>query len=123
MKPLLLSFLLLLPQFVAGGPPIWPSQYKVSPWDTAKLTPADVVGPDGIVYPDFTGVGVTGGIPDINSPAIRAGYTVYDVTAYGASGGDAANDDTAVANAWPGWPGSGPWRHERDFSKLPRCSA
>lgn len=100
MKPFFLSCLLLLQhQIVAAGPPIWPSQYKISPWDTAKLTPADVVGPDGIVYPDFTGVGVTGGIPDINSPAIRSGYTVYDVTAYGANGGDAANDDTAVADA------------------------
>lgn len=29
----------------------------------AQLTPADIVGPDGIVYPDWRGAGVPGGIP------------------------------------------------------------
>ena len=78
----------------------WPSQYTISPWETAKLTPADVVGPDGIVYPDFTGVGVTGGIPDINNSTVRATYTVFNVkTGYGATGNGTTNDDTVVANA------------------------
>jgi len=77
----------------------WPSQYTLRPWETAKLTPADVVGPDGIVYPDFTGVGVTGGIPDINNPTVRAGYTVFNVRTYGATGDGVTNDDDAVAVA------------------------
>ncbi|MBC8010665.1 MAG: fibronectin type III domain-containing protein [Burkholderiales bacterium] len=77
----------------------WPSQYTIRPWETAKLTPADVVGPDGIVYPDFTGVGVTGGIPDINNATVRATYTVFNVKDYGALGNGSADDDVAVAAA------------------------
>ncbi|MBC8011520.1 MAG: hypothetical protein H7067_15655, partial [Burkholderiales bacterium] len=78
----------------------WPSQYTMRPWETAKLTPADVVGPDGIVYPDFTGVGVTGGIPDVNNPTIRDNYREFNVkTGYGAVGNGTTNDDTAVADA------------------------
>ncbi len=45
-------------------PPL-PPQYKLAPDDTVKLTPADVVGPDGVVYPNWTQVGVQGGIPDV----------------------------------------------------------
>ena len=45
--------------------PPWPSQYKIRPEERARLTPADVVGPDGIVYPNWTKVGVQGGIPDV----------------------------------------------------------
>ncbi len=45
--------------------PPWPSQYKLRPGDTEKLTAADVVGPDGIVYPNWTQVGVQGGIPEV----------------------------------------------------------
>ncbi len=43
-------------------PPL-PQQYKLKPTD--KLTAADVVGPDGLVYPNWTQVGVQGGIPDV----------------------------------------------------------
>jgi hypothetical protein len=43
--------------------PPWPGQYKLKPTD--KLTAADVVGPDGIVYPNWRNVGVQGGIPDV----------------------------------------------------------
>lgn len=77
----------------------WPSQYTIRPWETSRLTAADVVGPDGIVYPDFTGVGVTGGIPDINNAGVRSGYTVFNVVTYGAFGDGTTNDDTAVAAA------------------------
>jgi hypothetical protein len=79
----------------------WPSQYKVKPWETDRLTAADVVGPDGIVYPDFTGVGVSGGVPDLDEPSVRSGYTGFDVTAsvYGASANDGVNDDKAAAKA------------------------
>ncbi len=45
--------------------PPWPSEYKLKPTDQDKLTAADVVGPDGIVYPNWTQVGVQGGIPDL----------------------------------------------------------
>lgn len=43
----------------------WPPQYKIKPADKARLTPADVVGPDGIVYPNWTRCGVPGGIPRV----------------------------------------------------------
>ncbi|MFZ4766073.1 MAG: glycosyl hydrolase family 28-related protein, partial [Roseimicrobium sp.] len=80
---------------------LWPSQYKIKPWETDRLTAADVVGPDGVVYPDFTGAGVSGGVPDLDDPSIRSGYTIFDVTtsAYGASANDPVLDDTAVAKA------------------------
>ncbi len=45
--------------------PPWPGEYKLKPTDRDKLTAADVVGPDGIVYPNWTQVGVQGGIPDV----------------------------------------------------------
>ena len=45
--------------------PPWPSEYKLKPGDQDKLTAADVVGPDGIVYPNWKQVGVQGGIPDV----------------------------------------------------------
>jgi len=54
-----------------GGYPIeqdvppWKGQYKLKPTDRSKLTPADVVGPDGIVYPNWKKVGVQGGIPQV----------------------------------------------------------
>lgn len=60
-------------QYEAGGSwygepvpmpiPPWPGQYKLKPED--KLTAADVVGPDGIVYPNWKRVGVQGGIPKV----------------------------------------------------------
>ncbi len=40
----------------------WPGTYKLRAEDTKRLTAADVIGPDGIVYPDFTWAGVPGGI-------------------------------------------------------------
>lgn len=45
-----------------AGPP-WTPQYKIKAHETAKLTAADVVGPDGLVYPDWRYAGVPGGIP------------------------------------------------------------
>lgn len=90
---------LLLPAGLVSAQSTWSSQYKINPWDTARLTAADIVGPDGIVYPDWTGVGVSGGIPDINNSTVRSGYSVYDVTAYGAVGDGVTNADAAVAAA------------------------
>lgn len=45
--------------------PPWPGTYKLTANDTDKLTAADVVGPDGIVYPNWTRCGVQGGIPNV----------------------------------------------------------
>jgi hypothetical protein len=45
--------------------PPWDGQYKLRPDETARLTAADVVGPDGIVYPNWTRTGVQGDIPDV----------------------------------------------------------
>lgn len=42
----------------------WEGTYKIRPDEAARLTAADVVGPDGKVYPDWTWAGVPGGIPD-----------------------------------------------------------
>ena len=45
--------------------PPWEAQYKLKPDGKSRLTAADVVGPDGIVYPDWRYAGVQGGIPRI----------------------------------------------------------
>lgn len=42
----------------------WPGVYKLRPEDKDRLTEADIIGPDGRVYPDFTWAGVPGGIPN-----------------------------------------------------------
>lgn len=47
----------------------WPGTYKIAPFDRSRLTEADVVGPSGKVFPDFTYAGVPGGIPSI--PVVR----------------------------------------------------
>ncbi len=46
-------------------PPPWKAQYKIKPDEKAKLTAADVIGPDGVVYPNWSRAGVQGGIPDL----------------------------------------------------------
>ncbi len=51
-------------QAQTGGPP-WKPEYKLRPDEKARLTPADVVGPDGLVYPNWTQVGIPGGIPQV----------------------------------------------------------
>ncbi|MBC8874811.1 MAG: right-handed parallel beta-helix repeat-containing protein [Planctomycetes bacterium] len=47
-----------------NGPP-WDPSYKIKPHESGRLTAADVVGPDGIVYPDWRFAGVPGGIPEV----------------------------------------------------------
>jgi len=54
--------------------PPWPSQYKLKPEDRDRLTAADVVGPDGVVYPNWKQVGVQGGIPDVPVVATLEDY-------------------------------------------------
>ncbi len=47
----------------------WPAQYKIRPDQKDRLTPADVVGPDSVVYPNWRHTGVQGGIPTIPQAA------------------------------------------------------
>lgn len=73
----------------AGEP--WPPQYKIKPSEKHRLTPADVIGPDGIVYPNWTQCGVPGGIP-----AIADGVTIE---AFGARADDDRDDAGALDKA------------------------
>jgi len=59
-----LMFFGIFSQSVEAGSEVpWQRQYKIKPDETDRLTPADVVGPDGLVYPNWTKCGVQGGIP------------------------------------------------------------
>ncbi|MHC4534564.1 MAG: hypothetical protein ACYS6K_11485, partial [Planctomycetota bacterium] len=69
----------------------WERQYKIKPNDKARLTAADVIGPDGIVYPNWTKCGVQGGIPDIK--------TVVSIEDFGAKANDQIDDSEALAKA------------------------
>lgn len=55
----------LLETFTPEVKPPWEPAYKLDPDETARLTEADVPGPDGIVYPDWSKAGVPGGIPQL----------------------------------------------------------
>ncbi|MFO7899708.1 MAG: right-handed parallel beta-helix repeat-containing protein [Planctomycetota bacterium] len=52
----------------------WDPTYKIRPDEEDRLTAADVVGPDGIVYPDWRYAGVPGGIPDVPEKAKVADF-------------------------------------------------
>ncbi|UCG57367.1 MAG: hypothetical protein JSU70_21175 [Phycisphaerales bacterium] len=69
----------------------WERQYKIKPDETARLTPADVVGPDGIVYPNWTKCGVQGGIPKVKA--------VAEIEDFGAKADDNADDSEALSAA------------------------
>lgn len=49
--------------------PPWEPSYKIKPDEHDRLTAADVVGPDGIVYPDWRYAGMPGGIPNVPEQA------------------------------------------------------
>ncbi len=69
--------------------PPWEGSYKIDPERNPEmLTPADVVGPDGLVYPNWTRAGVQGGIPDV--PA------VVDIADFGGVPDDDADDADAL---------------------------
>ncbi|MCE5238818.1 hypothetical protein LLH23_10045 [bacterium] len=74
-----------------GDQPPWPGQYKLRPDQKDRLTAADVVGPDGIVYPNWTKCGVEGGIPTVAAFAT--------VEKYGAKANDDADDSAALQAA------------------------
>ncbi len=59
-----------------GERPPWDGSYKIKPSEKEKLTAADVVGPDGIVYPDWRMAGVNGGIPKVPVVAKLEDYGV-----------------------------------------------
>lgn len=71
--------------------PPWEGQYKIKPNENNRLTPADVAGPDGIVYPNWTKCGVQGGIPDVSE-------VVY-VRDFGAKADDNEDDSKALDKA------------------------
>lgn len=62
-------------EFEALAEPPWEPQYKLTADEGERLTDADVLGPDGIVYPDWRQAGVPGGIPVI--PVVH-GPEVFD---------------------------------------------
>ena len=72
------------------GPP-WQGQYKIKPHEKHRLTPADVVGPDGVVYPNWTKVGVQGGIPDVKVAA--------RIEDFGGKADDDEDDSNALESA------------------------
>ena len=74
----------------AGEPPKppWEPSYKIKPEERHRLTAADVVGPDGIVYPDWRYAGVPSGIPDVPDLA--------RVEAVGGKADDDRDDSAAV---------------------------
>jgi hypothetical protein len=81
------------PRGLAEGPtrPPWEGQYKIRPDEKGRLTAADVIGPDGLVYPDWTYAGVPGGVPDV---AVRARGADF-----GARGDDDRDDSGALERA------------------------
>jgi hypothetical protein len=68
--------------------PPFPGTYKIKPHETARLTAADVVGPDGIVYPDWRYAGVPGGIPTVK--------VLSRVEEFGARANDDKDDADAI---------------------------
>jgi hypothetical protein len=71
--------------------PLWEPHYKIKSGETGRLTAADVVGPDGIVYPNWTKCGVQGGIPTVKA--------VCTVEQFGAKADDEGDDSAAIAAA------------------------
>ena len=69
----------------------WAPTYKIEPGQKARLTAADVVGPDGIVYPNWIRCGVQGGIPAV--------AVVARVEDFGARADDDRDDSQALQKA------------------------
>ena len=71
--------------------PPWEGQYKIKPNETDRMTPADVPGPDGIVYPNWTKCGVQGGIPKTKAAT--------SIREFGGEPDDNIDDSEALARA------------------------
>jgi len=80
--------LLAIAAAASGGEPPWEPSYKIKPEERHRLTAADVVGPDGIVYPDWRYAGVPSGIPDVPDLA--------RIEAFGGKADDDRDDSAAV---------------------------
>lgn len=76
---------------VRNDKPPFPGQYKIKPGETERLTPADIVGPDGIVYPNWLEVGIEGGIPHVADRLAAADF--------GAHPNDQTDDSAALQAA------------------------
>jgi len=71
--------------------PPWQGQYKIKAQEKDRLTPADVVGPDGLVYPNWTKCGVQGGIPSVK--------TFTTIEKFGGKANDNLDDSAALDRA------------------------
>ncbi|MEZ5278052.1 MAG: glycosyl hydrolase family 28-related protein [Opitutaceae bacterium] len=71
--------------------PPWKATYKIRAHETDRITPADVIGPDGIAYPNWRHVGIPGGIPEL------AG--THNAADFGAVPGDGIDDSPAIQDA------------------------
>ena len=71
--------------------PPWTPKYNIKPDEKEKLTDADVVGPDGIVYPNWSRCGVEGGIP-----VVADGVNIRD---FGGIADDGLDDQSALKAA------------------------
>ena len=92
--PAILLLISSLSGVLAAGtdnPVPWPRMYKIKPLERARLTDADVVGPDGIVYPNWTRCGVQGGIPNVRA--------VAKIEDFGGKANDNVDDSEALAKA------------------------
>jgi len=69
----------------------WERLYKIKANETDRMTPADILGPDGIVYPNWTKCGVQGGIPKVK--------VVASVEDFGAKPDDNIDDSKALTKA------------------------
>lgn len=101
-------------------PPPWKAQYKIKPEEKSRLTAADVVGPDGIVYPNWSRAGVQGGIPDLSR------LPVADLKKFGGLPDDKQDDSAAVLKACASLPKGGIIQLENgeyNFSRLIRITA
>ena len=71
--------------------PPWKGQYKIRPTETDRLTEADVVGPDGIVYPNWIKTGIQGSIPRVEAAA--------RIEEFGGLANDGKDDSAALDRA------------------------
>lgn len=69
----------------------WEGTYKIRAHETDRLTAADIVGPDDIVYPNWTHVGIADGIPES-----QATHSAVD---FGAIPDDSIDDAPALQAA------------------------
>ncbi len=56
--------------------PPWEGTYKIRAHEPEKLTAADVMGPDGIAYPNWTNVGLPHGIPALKNTLLASDFGV-----------------------------------------------